>query len=185
MARTSPILPCGRIACTSKRQSTIGPLPEANAGRSSASASARRPAAINTLACWSIPFSAIFINSRFSILNPQRGQQRPQMVGMRLPAALRGFINRLAHLIDAGGAYHAAGLMEIQAGVVPGQADEIDQAFRFAFQIVDYRFVIDLDEALRRQHRAPMRHQRLIIAVELPQLGLIVAEQLLAGELLA
>ena len=34
----------------------------------------------------------------------------------------------------------------------------------------------------RRQNRAPVRHERLIGAVEAPELGLIVGESLLAGE---
>jgi hypothetical protein len=68
--------------------------------------------------------------------------------------------------------------------VVPGEAAEADQPPRLALQVADHVLVADLQIAIRRQHPAPVRHQRVIGAVVAAELGEIVGEVLPAGELL-
>ena len=65
---------------------------------------------------------------------------------MLAPAADRSAVDRLAHLIDAGGADRPLGAVEFKAGGVPGQPEERDHPPRLTVEIVDHRLVFDLEK---------------------------------------
>ena len=47
-------------------------------------------------------------------------------------------------------------VLRMQAGIVPGQSADLDQASDLWLRILDQLLVVDLDEAVRRQHTTPM-----------------------------
>jgi len=74
------------------------------------------------------------------------------------PAADRTGIQRLTHLPLAGGQDFTFGLMEIQAGGVPVQAQEVDHAPALALQVTDHVLIMHLQDP-QRPHAEPMLHQ--------------------------
>ena len=101
----------------------------------------------------------------------QRRQQRPELVAETLGTAEAAAIERLADLVHAGAAHRAARPVETETGVIPAEAGELDEPARFTGEIGNHAFILDLDEAVGRQHLPPMRHQPLVAAVVAPELG--------------
>ena len=99
------------------------------------------------------------------------------------PALQRGIVERLAHLVDAGGAHHAPGLVELQAARVPGQAAILDQPARLALEIADHLLILHLQHRARRQQPAPMGHQLEIAAIGAPELAELRGVGEAAGEI--
>ena len=68
------------------------------------------------------------------------------------PALDRGSVNRLARLQHTGGLDHTAVLLRLQTGIVPFEADERDQFAGCLLSIADEILVVDLEEAIGRNH---------------------------------
>src|SRR5208282_6443882 len=87
------------------------------------------------------------------------------------PARDGGAIDRLSGLPLAGGVHSPRIRFGAQARIVPGQAagrdDPPDDWFGRAGQVL----VIDLDEAIRRQHAPPMIDEPLVVAEIRDQFG--------------
>ena len=85
-------------------------------------------------------------------------------------------------MVDARGAHWPLGLVEFEDCLVPRQPEEVEHATRLTLDVVHHRLVVCLKKMRGRQDRAPMRHQRLIGAMEAAKLHLAVGESLLVGE---
>ena len=77
----------------------------------------------------------------------QNLQQRPQVPFIFAPAAERTREQRLAHLPSARGRHRPLGLMEVEAGGLPIETQEFDQAPALALQIRNQSFVVDRQHA--------------------------------------
>ena len=67
-------------------------------------------------------------------------------------------------------------------GGVPWKPEELEHPPRLSFEVVHNGLVVHLQEMRGRQNFAPTRHQRLIGAMEAPELRLVVGEGLLVGK---
>ena len=90
--------------------------------------------------------------------------QRPQPGFVAAPAGDGGAIDLLASLPLAGGLYRARIGFGAEAGVVPRQAAGCDDPPDGRFGRASRVLVIDLNEAIRRQHAAPMVNEPLVAA---------------------
>jgi len=104
------------------------------------------------------------------------------MILVGAPAADSGFVNGLAHLRCTRRAHRAIGLVEGKAARVPRQTAISDNAARLSFQIADDVFITNIENTLRGQHPAPVRHQPLVTLVIAAELGEIIGVVLFGGE---
>src|ERR1700730_18027776 len=105
------------------------------------------------------------------LFNIGKRAQRPEPGFVASPALDGGAIDRLPGLPLAGGLHRPWIAFGTQASVVPRQAtgrdDPPDPRFGSARQFL----VIDLDEAIRRQHAPPMLGEPLVVAEIRDQFG--------------
>jgi len=80
----------------------------------------------------------------------------------------------LPHLPVAGRAYDATVAVEFEAALIPRQADEIQHGASPAYLVIDQRFIRNVQDRARRQHRVPVRHGMLIFFVALHQILQVV-----------
>src|SRR5690242_2530815 len=76
-------------------------------------------------------------------LSVDRIDQRLKAVAIFLPALDRRLVDRLADLGDARRLHRAVGLVELDAFLIPGKAEEFDQALRFLLRVRDHVLVDD------------------------------------------
>ena len=93
---------------------------------------------------------------------------------MHAPAANRAVVDRLAHLRRTGGENRPFRLMKSKTTRIPVKPAMGNDAPRLAFQVSHYVFIADIENATRRQHTVPMRHQCLVMAIIPTKLGQIV-----------
>src|SRR5579875_1947683 len=92
------------------------------------------------------------------------------------PAPDRTPVNRLARLPYARRGDRAAVALRVEARLVPLQPAKGEQATGFAFSVADQPLVVDLQQPLRGQQRAPMPHQAAI-GVDPEQQILAIADE--------
>jgi hypothetical protein len=96
------------------------------------------------------------------------------------PFADRGGVDRAANLNGACGCRRRLALIETQDTVLPGQAEECDQAAALLGLIAHNVLVTDIHERTRRQRRLPMPREAAIGQDVVRKFGLIVGRQELA-----
>src|SRR6266481_9091136 len=89
---------------------------------------------------------------------PQRREHRPEMPLIMAPASDRARVDLLANLPHAQRRDRALRAVEVEAGGLPVEAEEIDQPAALPFEIADQRLVIDGQHA-ERKHALPMRRE--------------------------
>src|SRR5215472_4080499 len=117
------------------------------------------PAAVNGVAPMD---QAHCLSGRFGSCSTLRQnlQQRLQVALILAPPANRAGEHRLAYLPAARGHDRPLGLMEVEAGGLPIEVEELDQAPALALQIRDQGLVVDRQHA-QRQHMPPVLRQPL------------------------
>ena len=116
------------------------------------------------------------------LARPQRLHERPQKFFIGLPAADGGGMDGLAHLPVGGRAYGALGLVKGQAGVVPFEPEEIDDAPAFLLEAADEGLVAHVENG-EGQDLAPVVHQHLIGPVVKPEIAQVRSPGAGAGEI--
>jgi hypothetical protein len=89
------------------------------------------------------------------------------------PAAGRAIVHGLADLPDAGGGDRAPGLVKLQAGRVPGQAQEVDQPPALVFLIGD-QFLILHFHHLQWQNFQPVSGDSLRLEILVGTVGQVI-----------
>src|SRR5690349_233408 len=105
----------------------------------------RFTAAPLSMGCGAVEWSGVFLGlgpwlPGFGLLRRlalDRIDQRLQPVPVLLPALDRRLVNRPPHLRDAGGLHRPVRLVEVDAFVVPRQAEEFDQPLRLFLGVGD------------------------------------------------
>src|SRR2546429_7154775 len=112
---------------------------------------------------------------------PQRVFDRPEP-GLEAPPLVDAlFIYRLANLLGARGAHAAICPVELDAGGLERQSEEVQQAADIAFEILDDALVLHAQDP-PRQHRVPVGHDVDIRTVVAPDVLEAVGELLSRGE---
>src|SRR6185437_5883057 len=76
------------------------------------------------------------------------------------PAFYGGRIHRPPDLADAHRVHRALLPMEFEAAFVPREFEEIQQPAQYVLRVADQFLVTQRHDAIRRQQRVPVRHQR-------------------------
>ena len=118
----------------------------------------------NLTAALAAESAADIVGSR-KLVPRQQLAQRTQPGLVIAPALDRTAIDRLARLPHAGGGHDALVALRVQAGIVPIQAAERDQPPCRGFAIGNQGLVVHLQEAVGRQHGAPVIHQTLVLPI--------------------
>src|SRR5438874_12665130 len=112
---------------------------------------------------------------------PQRAFERPEP-GLEAPPLVDPlFIYRLANLLGARRAYAALGPVELDAGGLERQSEEVQQAADIAFEMLDDALVLHVQDS-PRQYRVPVGHDVDIRTVVAPDVLEAVGELLSRGE---